>query len=104
MQTFVIKFFRGINSAEYFVKDLVTGLNFTHNLVYPWAWYMAVGTGSAYTATVGVVNGFFVFLKNILFHFMAGDTEIEGIGCFHCGIEAAPENDADNHKKQCCTK
>jgi hypothetical protein len=45
------------------------------------------------------VNGFPVFLVYILFHFMAGDTEVQGIGRLHRGIETTPEDYADDHEK-----
>ena len=91
VQTFCIKFFWCINGAENLVEYFVTGLNLTYYFMYPWTWYVAVGTGSAYTTAISIVNGFLVFAENVFFHLMTGNTELKCIGHFHCSVETAPE-------------
>ena len=99
-QTFGIKFFRRIYAAQNLMEHLVGGLDLAHNLMNPWPRDMAIGTSRLYTGAVIVMNGFFVFLVDVIFHFMTGDTEIHGVRDFHCGIETTPENNTDNHEDQ----
>ena len=43
-----------------------------------------------------------VFLVNRRLHFMARNTECQGIGRFHEGIETTPQNNTGNKKEQRC--
>jgi len=61
---------------------------------------MTVGTGRTDATAVSVVNGLLVFPVHIVFHFVTGDTEIQGVGCLHGGVETTPENHTDDHEKQ----
>jgi hypothetical protein len=61
---------------------------------------VTVGTGSAHSAAIGVVNGFAVLLVNVFFHLVAGDTKFQCIGSLHGRIETAPENNPDDHEEQ----
>ncbi len=100
-QAVCIKFFRGINGTQNLVHHFLAGLNLAHHFVHPGVGHVAVGTGCTHTAAVGVVNGFFVLLVNVLFHLVAGDAEIQCVGDFHRGVEATPEDNTNEHKEKC---
>ena len=102
-QAMLVEFLRGIHGPQDLVIHLVTGLNLTDHFVYPGIGNMAVRASGPNAGTVGVVDGGFVLLVNILLHLMAADTEIEGVGCFHGGIEATPEDDTYDEKEDCST-
>ena len=84
------------------MKYLITGLDFTHDFMYPGAWYVTVGTGGSYAGAVRVMNGLLVFLVYIVFHLVTGDTELQCVGRLHSGIESTPENHTDDHKDNGC--
>ena len=99
-QAVVFEFFRGIDGAQGLVQQFVAGLDLAHHLVHPGIGYVTIGTSGAYAAAIGVMNGMGVLLVDVFFHFMAGNTERQGIGSFHGGVEATPEHHADDHEKQ----
>ena len=100
LQALGVEFFRGIDRTQGFMQQLITGLHLAHYLVHPGIGDMAVGTGCAHAAGVGEVDGFGVFLIYVFFHFVAGDTKLEGVSGFHRGIETAPEDDPDQHEDE----
>ena len=55
--------------------------------------HVAVGTGGTHARAVGVVDGRFQFLKDIVAHLVAADAEFLGVGRFQGGVEASPEHD-----------
>jgi len=87
------------------VPEFVRGLYFPNYLVNPFLWYMTIGAGRAYPGTVAVVNSFLIFLVDIVFHLMAGNAELLGIGHFHRGVKTTPEDNArDKTNDEHCTK
>ena len=63
------------------------------DLVSPVVWNVAIGTRSAHTGAVGVVNRRFQLCKDIVSHLVAADTELFGVGRFERRVEATPEDD-----------
>ena len=104
LQSLGIKLLRRIDSPKKLVENLVRGLDLAYHLMYPWTWHVAIGAGSTHTGTVVVVNGMGVLLIDILFHLVAGDTELHGIGYLHGGIESTPEDNTNNHEEKSCTE
>ena len=66
-------------------------LDLSRHFVKPLFWHVAIGTNSAYARAVGVVDGLLVFLVDVIFHDMAGDTEGFGIGIIKHHVEARPK-------------
>src|SRR5690606_3187750 len=91
-QALVVEFLAGIDGAEQLAPEPLGALAVAHLLVGPFLGHVAVGAGRPYAGAVGVVDGFLVFGIDVVAHLVAGDAEGFGVGGFHGGVEAAPEN------------
>ena len=89
-----LELLRRIDGAHHLMEKLVRRLDLAHQLRRPGARDMAIGTDGPDTGRVRVVVGLLVFLVDRGPHFVTRDAEILGVGVFHEGVEAAPEEDA----------
>ena len=71
-----LKLLARIDGSHRPVRDFMRcRLDFARNFLKPIFWYVAIGTNGSYAGTVGVVNGLLVFRIDIVFHYVAGNTE-----------------------------
>ena len=64
------------------------------DLIGPFMGHVAIGAGRPNPGAVGVVDRGLELLEDVVTHLMATGAEGLSIGQFHCGVEAAPEDDA----------
>ena len=91
-QPMLVELLGGVHGTQYLMVDLVAGLDLTHHLVHPGVGDMAVGAGGADAGAVGVVDGGYVLLIDVLFHLVTAYTKFQVVGRLHGGVEATPEN------------
>ena len=92
LQALGLVLLRRADGAEQLVHDFVGRLDLANDFMLPFLGYMAVRAGGAHPGTVAVMYGLFVFLEHEGFHFVAGDTELLGVGGIHGPVKAYPEN------------
>ncbi len=99
-QTMSFKFLRRVNNAKNFTIQLFTCFELAYHLRHKLVRNVTIRTGRTDAATVVVVHGIHVFLIHRVAHFVAANAELFGIGFFHPGVKATPEDDAANKTDQ----
>jgi len=94
LKSFFEKFLASAYGTEDFSPRLLGGLGFARDFIGPVVGYVTIGTGSAHTRPIGVMDSGFQFLVNIVAHFVATDTKRFGVGGLQDGVKTAPENDS----------
>lgn len=94
LQALGLELLRRVDGAHELAVEFVGGLDLPRHLVHPVLGHVAVGTDGAHPGAVLVVDGLLVFLIDRVAHLVAGDAELQLVGRFHGGVEAAPEDNA----------
>ena len=61
---------------------------------------MTIRAAGTHAGAVGVVDGVAVLLEHVVLHLVTAGAEGLGVGCFHGGVEATPENHATEEAHQ----
>src|SRR6185436_15753318 len=94
LQPLALELLGRVDGAEDLAPDFLRGLDLARHLHRPFVRHVAVGALRAYARAVGEVDGVLELRERVVAHLVAAGAEGLGIGEFHGGVEAAPEDDA----------
>src|SRR5690606_32627853 len=89
-----------VGGAPRLAAECPGGLYLANRLVGRFARLVARGAGGAHAGAVAVVDGLLVLRIDVVAHLVAGEAERLGVGGFHDGVEAAPEDHPDGEADQ----
>lgn len=93
-----LKLFLGIDCAGQMVEDIVRSLDLAHGSSQEIMGHMTIGADRLDARPVLRVDGVFVFLEIVVLHFVAGNTEFNGIRLVK-GVLATGKNQAADQQQ-----
>ncbi len=86
----------GVYHPRELAPDLKTRFGFANHLVGPVLGHVTVRTDCPHPRAIGVVNGLFVLLVDVVSHFVTRNTKFQLIGHLKARVESPPENNTSN--------